>query len=118
MTEVKQEKSPNAIAICNYGDYACFYYANRELGNALTPPEWLSVSNRGAEEVWWFQTNRSEPTGNETLEKQALDTLKSNFSQTQELNFAPQDATIRELKKLVFSRDDYELRVTVFRFHP
>lgn len=117
---IQQQASPEALVVCGYGDSSCTYYAGRYGFGQHDLYNWGSQADQDYPEVWYVQTNlgRTQAYG-DLPEQQAalLDELGRRFPQSAVYNYAPQDASIRDLKARFMQQDDYEYRLVLHRFY-
>jgi hypothetical protein len=71
-----------------------------------------------ASEVWWIQTNLGTDllAERETADALAFHAMSALYGNVSATDYAPHDPAVRQFKELVSQQEDYEYRVTLFRF--
>jgi hypothetical protein len=112
---IQAEEDPGAVVICD-GDAACTYYATRYLHTAYKPGNWRNLSKLTPTDVWWVESNEGAQQNNEGVKMTALQDIRQHYQQASVIYYAPQDKSIRWIKATFLKQEDYEYRLTVYRF--
>jgi len=116
---IQVQSKPGALVVCGFGDSSCYYYAQRLGYGSNDLNNWGNLSRREYPEVWYIQTNlgRGETDGSQSgLQETFLAEMARRYSISSDINFAPQDPSIRWLKSKLINQEDYEYRLILRRF--
>jgi hypothetical protein len=116
---IQVQSKPGALVVCGFGDSSCYYYAQRFGYGSNDLNNWGNLSRREYPEVWYIQTNlgRGETDGSQSgLQETFLAEMARRYSISSDINFAPQDPSIRWLKSKLINQEDYEYRLILRRF--
>lgn len=116
---IQEETQPGALVICGYGDSSCYYYAGIYGFGQNDLNNWANSSRQEYPEIWYIRTNLgSDEAYGDQPQKQAafLAEMAVRYPVRYQVDFAPQDPSIRLLKAQLMNQDDYEFRINLLHF--
>jgi len=116
MEKIQVQSQPGALVFCSQFDTVCPYYVDRFGLQRAGLTDWEQALASKPSEVWWLQNNIGGYAYDRTREEAAFQALLSAYPKVDRFDYAPQDASIRQIKSRWLGQEDYPYRLNLYHF--
>jgi len=116
MTDINSRAEADAITVCTNHDVACFYYQTLYGYERISPNQLGNLLEGHPSEIWWIQSSRGEFANFKGGYDEQFSLLQDQYELNETYQYVRHDPQISMLKSRFLGQEDYDYRVSVYKF--